>query len=188
MAKKKGLAKYRSRKVNPALATDLGKMVLPGFVSYAANRLLSRIVYTVIQKKWPKLGKHAQALASVLEFGGTWLAVHKIDKLKPYHDAVLVGSAIGTIQTVVQTYVPRYGWIVSDTKPEDVKALPKNGQSLPAAQDDFDPEEEAVLARSHYPGEDGEDVDDLSDLEAELGLGSLGAGDDGGLTANYDMN
>ena len=50
-------------------------------------------------------------------FGG------KIGKLQKYEESIAIGSAIAAIQTLVQTYLPRYGWIVSDIE-QPKKALP----------------------------------------------------------------
>ncbi|MBT8453912.1 MAG: hypothetical protein KJO40_18265 [Deltaproteobacteria bacterium] len=158
--KKKGLAANRQRRrtrkiANPPIAQDLTHFILPGFAAYGATRLLSRIVYSVIQKRWPKLGKHAGALAAVGAFGGSWFLAHRIKRLEGYHDAIVVGSGIAALQTVVRTYVPKYGWVVSDYKPEDLgpTAPPKQLESR---------EDEVAAAAGEFAG------DEFSYLEAEL--------------------
>lgn len=160
MAKKakKGLAlvaqrrqtRRRSVTANPPVGTDLLHSVLPGFGAYAATRLLSRIVYSLVQRKWPKLGKHAAALAATGAFGTAWLGAHRIQRLAPYHDVIVIGSGVAALQTIVRTYLPRYGWIVADPKPADVQPA-----ALPAAA-------ATAAAQAELQG------DEYSYLEAEL--------------------
>lgn len=187
MAKKKGLAKHRRRRKsatprkNPPLGTDLTKTVAPAFGAYVATRLLSRIVYQLVARKWPKAGKHAAVGSAVASFSAAWWAAHRIEKLEEYHDAIVVGSGIAAGQAVVRNYLPAWGWIVGDLRPEDV------GQAA-EGQTSASPEEVAMLEgfgadsltglSDAGDGLGADDEDDLSDLEAELGLGSLGAGDD----------
>jgi hypothetical protein len=166
MAKKKGLAANKKRRrarkstslvANPPVAKDFTQLILPTFGAYAGTRLLARMVYSIIQRKWPKLGKHAGAAAAVAAFGGSWFMAHRIKRLQPYHDAIVVGSGIAALQTVVRTYLPKYGWIVSDYKPEDLGPAEK-----PAPKQLETQEEQAAAAAGEFAG------DEFSYLEAEL--------------------
>jgi len=172
MAKKKGLAriakKRRARKSsrprrsatqNPPVLKDLGYQILPAFGAYAGTRLFSRIIYSLIQRKWPKLGKHAGALAAVSAFGGAWMLAHRVKQLKPYHDVIVVGSGVAALQTVVRTYLPKYGWVVADYKPADIGQLPATSQQAEATamaaaefEDEFSYlEDELDEADKHVP-------------------------------------
>jgi len=123
--KKKGLARSHRRaksakrivsapSSNPPLFTDLVEFIIPGFAGYAATRFTSRIVRGLAEKRFPRLGKHAAVLSSLAAFGASWLLVHRVKKVAKYHTPVTVGAAIAALQTTVQTYLPKYGWIVSD--------------------------------------------------------------------------
>jgi hypothetical protein len=122
--KKKGLAAYKKRtkkntqviqaKGNPPPMQDVMEFILPGFAGYAGTRLASRIVHGVVIKKYPKLAKHASVLSTFTAAAGAWLAVHRIEKIKQYHTPVVVGAGIAALQTAVQAYLPKYGWMVSD--------------------------------------------------------------------------
>jgi hypothetical protein len=125
MAKKKGLAAAHKRsrknnsivakaKSNPPPLQDVMEFVVPGFVGYAGTRFASRIVHGVISKRFPKLAKHASVLSTFGAAGLAWLAVHRIERVKQYHTPVVVGASIAAIQTAVQAYLPKYGWMVSD--------------------------------------------------------------------------
>jgi len=127
MAKKKGLAAYKKRaskrakknndivaKSNPPALQDLAEFVVPGFAGYAGTRMASRVVHGMILKRFPKLAKHASVLSTVGAAGAAWLLVHRIDRVKQYHTPVVVGASIAAIQTAVQAYLPKYGWMVSD--------------------------------------------------------------------------
>jgi hypothetical protein len=93
---------------------DLVEFIIPGFVGYAGTRLASRIVHGVVIKKFPKLAKHASVLSTFGAAGAAWLAVHRIERIQQYHTPVVVGASIAAIQTAVQAYLPKYGWMVSD--------------------------------------------------------------------------
>ena len=138
--KKRGLAAYKKRsskrakknndivaKTNPPLAQDLAEFIVPGFAGYAGTRMTSRVVHGMILKKYPKLAKHASVLSTLGAATAAWLLVHRVEKIKQYHTPVVVGAGIAAIQTVVQAYLPKYGWMVSD---HNLNAQP--GQSLRA--------------------------------------------------------
>lgn len=170
MAKPKSIAanrrKRRARRkrknaahmvMNPPVGRDIAQAVVPGFAAYGATRLLSRIVYTVVQKRWPKVGRHAGALSSVLAATAAWLGAHRIKQLKEYHDPIVIGASIAALQTVFRTYVPRYGWIVSDYRPDDLPG--QNPKQIGPA----DEEEELDQALKDYMAED-----EYSHLEREV--------------------
>ena len=130
---------------NPPAGQDFMRVLLPGFGAYAATRVLQRIVYQLVQKRWPKLGKHAHALAGAAAFGGVWFGAHRVKRLEAYHDGIVAGSAIAALHGIAACYLPaKYAWLISDCKPSDAKApaLPASTISeLPAgpvAADDFD--------------------------------------------------
>lgn len=131
MSKKKGLAGYRKRRrrrsnpstaiarSNPAFLDDAKDAIMPGFVSYAGTRLLSRIVFMLVSRRWPRAGKHVAAASSVVSFLAAWFAAHKIKRLAKYHDGIVIGSGIAALSTVARTYLPKYGWIVADYSAND---------------------------------------------------------------------
>jgi hypothetical protein len=126
-ARKNPAPSSSSALANPPIASDIVHVILPGFAAYAATRVLSRIVYAIVQKRWPTLGKHASVLASLASFGSMWFFAHKIKTLARYHDPILMGSGIAAGQSIVATYLPvKYSWLLTDARPEDVApAQPK---------------------------------------------------------------
>lgn len=132
----------RETRQNPAGApalSDLTQVILPGFGAFAVTKVLQRIVYSVVQKRWPKLGKHAHALSGVLAFGGLWYFAHKIRSLAKYHDGILIGSGIAAGHGIAQCYLPqKYNWLLADCKPSDVKPIapPANGNGAQIAEAD----------------------------------------------------
>lgn len=104
---------------NPPLGEDLVEHVVPGFAGYGGTRLLARIIYGVIIKRKPSLAKHAAAGAAVASAAAVWFLAHRWKKIERYHTPIVVGSAIAAIQTLVQTYLGKYGWIVSDYAAQD---------------------------------------------------------------------
>lgn len=148
--KKKGLARAHSRAksakrilknaaaptANPPLFTDMVEFIIPGFAGYAGTRFVSRIARGMVERRFPKLSKHAGPLASLAAFGASWFLVHRVQKVAKYHTPVTVGAAIAALQTIVQTYIPKYGWIVSDYQPQLPPSAGKTTQQTaePSAQ------------------------------------------------------
>lgn len=171
MAKKKGLAANKRRRKarnpstsltpNPPVGQDITHVLLPGFGAYAVTRFLSRVVYSMVQKRSPKFGKHAGALAAMAGFGSAWFFAHKIKKIQPYHDGIIIGSGIAALQTLVRTYTPKYGWIVSDYKPGDVDEPKQIAAADKAAQ--------IAKLSTQLEGNDSKaGWDEYSHLEAQL--------------------
>ena len=116
------LAKFRSRhgtppKRNPPIDVDLVQFILPGFAAFAATRLGTKIVTAQIAKRWPKVAKHAGAVASVGTFAAAWYGAHKVKYIDRFHDAVVVGSGLAALQNLVQLYLPKLGELLGDPMP-----------------------------------------------------------------------
>lgn len=139
--KKRGLAAFRSRskrtrkprpapRKNPAssVVDDIKVSIAPAVGAYLATRLLSRIVYTLVQRKAPRFGKHASSIAAIAGFAGAWYGAGKIDSLEPYHGPIVAGAGVAAAHTLFTTYVPKYGWIMADPKPADVISAPTKAQ------------------------------------------------------------
>ena len=126
MAKKKGLAAYKKTKrakknnaivkakSNPPPMKDLLDFVIPGFVGYAGTKLTSRVVHAAVARKSPKWAKHASVLSSIGSATGAMLLAHRFERTKEYAAPIIVGASIAALQSVVQAYLPKYGWMVSD--------------------------------------------------------------------------
>jgi len=147
--KRSGLVAFRRRNKkpaprpqsskNPPLGQDFKDLVVPAFVTYAGVRLTTRIVHNLTAKRFPRLSRHLAALSSVAAFAGAYTLVHRFEKTKKYHDGAVVGSAIAAGQTVIQTYVPRYGWMMADLDPpKPAVAAPAPTQQLRGDDGDMD--------------------------------------------------
>lgn len=204
MARKRRLSKrYRrnpetsSSSASSPLLADLGELVLPGFGSFATARLLTRIVATQVAKKKPTWGKHAGALASIAAFFAAWWGGNKVKWLEKYQTPIMFGAGVAALQSVVQFYVPKLGWMVSDASPqltEDQNLQLDDGSQQPLVagveyldedpneytyNDNFDP---GVTAKPgagspKQAATEDEIINDLNMEDDELGdlhLGSLG--------------
>jgi len=105
-------------KHNPPLTMDLVEFIGPGFAGFAASRFVSYVASTQISKRAPSWGKHAGAGAAVGTFLAAWLLANKWKWLAKYQMPLIVGSGIAALQTLVQLYIPRVGWMVSDASPQ----------------------------------------------------------------------
>jgi hypothetical protein len=157
--KRKSPAKKSAALVeNPPIFEDITDIILPGVGSYATSRIVGRIAYKVARKKSPKLAKHAGAIAPAAFVIAIWFLVHKVKRLEKYHGPALIGSSIGAIQALLQTYLPSYGWILNDYHLDDVLPQAGNAQQVAAAQP----------AGQIEIGDDGEgDFDALSEGTSE---------------------
>ena len=151
------LAKMRSRrrtKKNPSEATELGYNIAAGFAGYGVTRFLSRAVYSQVVKKRPQLAEHAYVVAAAVGAAGAYFGSKKWAKVADYHEAISIGAGIALLQTAVQTYIPKFGWIVGDVSASQyVKAAAK-----PAA-----------IANLDLGAALGEYEEDLGSVAAELG-------------------
>lgn len=95
-------------------ATDLAYTVGAGVAGYAVARVTARGAASLAQKKYPKLAKHAAPIGSAIGAVGAWLASRYWEKAADYHDAVTVGAGVALAQSVIQTYLPQFAWVVSD--------------------------------------------------------------------------
>lgn len=103
---------------NPPLFSELAEFVAPGFAGFAATRFATRIAATQIAKRAPSWGKHAGAGVSVAAFLASWFLAHRLRWLAKYQMPITVGAAIAAMQSLVQLYAPRLGWMVADASPE----------------------------------------------------------------------
>lgn len=84
------------------------------FGSYAVTRFVSRVAFVQLSPKYPKLAPHLHTLSSLASTVATYYAAQHIEALKPYDEELVIGSVIASAQSVVQHYLPKFGWIVSD--------------------------------------------------------------------------
>ena len=179
MAKSK-LARYRrarkARKANPdvAGAKDLATNIGAGFAGYAGTRLLARMAYSQAVKRYPRASEHVHVAMSALGAAGVYFGTKHWSRVDDYHEAATIGAGIALIQTAMQTYLPKFGWIVADVNASQyVKKRP-----LPAANlDSLLPDDSAPeLMAPALASDDSFDVDQLllsnPDIEAvEIGRG-----------------
>jgi hypothetical protein len=137
---------WSTAKKNPSPANDLLYEVLPAGGGFVVTKVVARIAYGVAEKRRSKWAKHIGVLASLGTFGILWAAAHRVKQIAEYHTPIVVGSAIAALQTVVQTYIPQYGWLIGH--PSETDQAPANqvaaGDSMdydnllnPAADDDY---------------------------------------------------
>lgn len=155
---------------NPPPMQDLVEFILPGFAGYAVTKGMARIVQTQLSKKYPNGGKHIAAGATIAAFAAAWLLLHRIKRLQKYHTPAVVGAGIASLQTLVKTYLPKFGWAVTDLPTADT--MPNGGSQL--LQD--------IAPKTLFPGgpeivDDDEDLTDASSASLDdMDLGSLGGG------------
>jgi len=175
---------------NPPLFTDLAEWVGPGFASFAVTRFTTRVAATQIAAKKPSWGKHVGAGVSIGAFLAAWFLAHRVKWLAKYHTPITVGAAIAALQSLIQLYIPKLGWMVADASPEleaaDTSQLAAMPQLQPVHEDPneysyndtYDPGRysktgmpprgtAAAAAPTNAPNAE----DDLSDLQIDDAIG-----------------
>lgn len=134
MGNKKGLASFRQMlkvKENPPPIADVAEFILPSFAGYAATRFVSRAVYAKVMERYPQFAKHASVASTFGAATVAWFAAHRIEKIARYHTPIVCGSGLAVIQSIVQAYFPKYGWIVRDHDAPSLPAPKNEAPSLP---------------------------------------------------------
>lgn len=142
MAKSKLAKRRRRRRKNPddtpsrsrakgeviELATNIGA----GFAGYAGTRLLSRMAYAQAVKRFPNASPYVHVAAAALGAAGVYFGTKHWSKAQDYHESASIGAGIALLQTAIQTFVPKFGWIVADVTPDQYVKKAKK-KVLPAA-------------------------------------------------------
>jgi hypothetical protein len=125
---------------NPPLKEDFLETILPGLGSYAITRIAARVAYNMSKKKNAKIARHAAPVAAVATAAAAWYGANKI-AAKDYHDGIILGSSIAAAQTVIQHYIPQYGWILDDVHMEAItNGKAGNAAALPESTDGIAPQ------------------------------------------------
>jgi len=134
--RKKGsrTVEVQRRKSNPPAMTELAEFILPGFGGFAATRFGTYVVTTQLAKRSPTWAPHAGAIASVGTFLAAWFLAHRVKFLEKWATPIAVGAGIATLQTLIQIYLPKLGWMVSDASSQVTGGDPTAAVQLTAAQ------------------------------------------------------
>lgn len=102
-------------KRNPSGFGELADYALPGIGGFVASKAISRLAAAQLAKRWPTKAKHVTAGVSIGTFLALWFLGHKWKWLAKYQMPAVVGSAIATVQSLMQLYAPnKLGWLVGD--------------------------------------------------------------------------
>jgi hypothetical protein len=176
---------------NPAgYGQELVEQVGPGVAAYTAARLLHRLAFVLVSKKWPNMAKHAGVISSVATFAATWFLGHKVKLLAKYHQPIVVGTGIAAAQGLLQAYVPKIGWMVSDIDPDQyISRLPGATPVLPEMDldetglldsmgDNYIDVDESVAKPTDVEPDVDDGGEELDGLDPEK-LGSLSSDEEG---------
>lgn len=174
-----------SSRSNPTAVGDVVEFVAPGFAAYAITRFGTRIAAQLVAKKKPSLGKHAGAITGIGVVAAVWLLAYRLKWLHKYHTPIVVGSALATIASLIQLYIPRLGWmldVTGDAKqvagpqvPQDVQVLEGEDPENYVYDDRYDAGHhgtETIGSQPQYQPPTGSQStsvtgDDLMDMEME---------------------
>lgn len=107
-----------SHRSNPAGLAAVAEFALPGFGAFGASRFLSRIAAVQVARARPAWGKHAGVAAALLAAAAAYYGAPRVKALAKYEQPLTVGAVIALLQTFIQTYLPKLGWMLSDASPQ----------------------------------------------------------------------
>ena len=140
--------------------------VVAGVGGYGATRLGARLANLPIQKRWPRVARHAPpALAAVGFFIILWLTGKLPKKYEKYIMPILVGSGIAVVHEAIRALTPGLGWLVGfDQPPILAPTVPQ--LALRSPQLAVEPIDE-----DSYYREDPDVSQDTNDEDADLKTG-----------------
>lgn len=115
---KNKIAKYKNHRQKRSKSVELGIEIGAGFAGYTVTRFISRIVYSQFIKRFPNGAPHAAVGAGLLGAIGTFVTTKYWKRTSDYHESALIGAGIALLQMILQTYIPKFGWVVSDIRPD----------------------------------------------------------------------
>jgi hypothetical protein len=107
-----------ARRSNPAGLAEVAEFALPGFGAFGASRFLSRIAAVQVARARPAWGKHAGVAMALLAAAAAHYGSRRVKVLEKYEQPLTVGAVIAFLQTFIQTYLPKLGWMLSDASPQ----------------------------------------------------------------------
>lgn len=124
---------------------SLGITVGYGFGGFALSRFATRVASVQVAKRSEKWAPHAGVVAGLLTFLAAVFLAKRSKHTAPHAETLQIGTGLALAQTVLQTYIPKLGWIVSDCAPEVAAAAapaqvatPTSAGSLLPDDDDDD--------------------------------------------------
>jgi len=156
--------------------------------SYAVTRLAGRIGYSLVKKKSPKWAKHAGPWSSAAVALAATVYSQNSNRLDKYEAPIIMGAWIAALQGLLQTYFPRWGWILNDYHMDDMPALtdPTTGKtrsrSNGSRRSTVDvPGFDSSKPEDMLEGDDMEDItdpsgDDFADIPGLGGGSSMSSG------------
>ncbi len=174
---KKGLAKFKRKNPDEGLFSFVPKDIKSGIISFVApaaggyvvTRIANRAARTYVPLKFPRLGRHAGPLASLVALGGAYLACKKIKQLTDHETAILAGVIIAVVQSIIQSYMPGLLWMFDMNQPS--LPAPKQAQQLEAYEEDFADDEDVEDEVPQSGTEPGFEEGIEDEVEGPLGDG-----------------
>ena len=114
---KKGLAGFVKAVKNAHGAGPIVEGALGVGGGYVATRLGSRIVGSLVERKWPSAARHVEVGAALFIALAVYFATDKVALLKRYQVAGTAGALLGACHTILQTYVPGLAFLLGTSDP-----------------------------------------------------------------------
>ena len=149
---------------------ETAEFIAGSFAGYAVTRFASRVARVQLETKYPKAAPHLAVGSTVVTALAAWFLADKIKRFEKYHLPLVVGSSVAALQSIVQTYLPKFGWIVSDYQ-APVAALPptptagyfeKSKSRVDDFSDILSPDEHVGVMSVPSDGDEG-DLDEFAD-------------------------
>lgn len=130
--RKKNVAAPKRNPAGSAAVENL-KQIGAGFAGFAVTRAISRIASTAVGRKWPRAAKIAGVAAGAVAVVAAELGAPRFDQTARYAESITMGAGVAAAATLVQTLLPRYGWLLAHPS-EDTQSLPATQPAMALEQ------------------------------------------------------
>ena len=124
--------KSKSFKPNPSggATVEMLKQMGAGFAGFAVTRAVSRIAATAVGRRWPRAAKIAGVGAGAVAVIAAELAAPRVEQSRPYAESITMGAGVAAVATLVQTLLPKYGWLLAHPSEDSQAALPASQPAM----------------------------------------------------------
>ena len=115
-------ARVVKRRKNPGKLEATAYSLAAGVAGYAVSKFASRLAYAQTIKRFPKVANHAKALTPVAAAFGVHFGSKYWSKSAEYTEEITIGASVAAVQAIVQTYLPKFAWLISDVQASEYQA------------------------------------------------------------------
>ena len=161
------------RRKNPSKLEKTAYSLGAGFAGFGLTKFASRLAYAQTVRRWPKLANHAKVGTSIVTAVGAHFGSQYWSKSAEFTEEITIGAGVAAVQAIVQTYLPKFAWLVSDPLSSEYSPPPA-AQTKPSPDLAMLDEFEEIGPDLSPPSVEGFGDDDDIDLDNVIPMSMLG--------------